>query len=183
MNKVLLGITGSVAATLTDKLVTALRLAGLEVQIVATASALYFWDYRLSPVPVWLDAHEWPGKTYHKNDEVKHIALRDWADILLIAPLTANTLAKMANGFCDNLLTSIIRAWDTGKPIVTAPAMNTKMWQHPLTAIQLAQLAEWYDFTIVPPASKLLACGDIGEGALADINDIVRAVTSIKKGD
>ena len=72
-----------------------------------------------------------------------HIEQRAWADLFLIAPLSANTLAKLSTGQCDNLLTCVARAWDFTKPIVAAPAMNTHMWTHPITRPQLDTLAEW----------------------------------------
>lgn len=195
--KILLGVTGSVAATLTEKLVNALRAAGHEVQIVATVPAYYFLGVgrigligrlsrklmrvRRTPshlygVPLWTDFEEWPGTSYRKNQEIPHIALRDWADAMVIAPLSANTLAKAASGICDNLLTCVLRAWDRGKPVVIAPAMNTKMWDHPATAEHLAKLRQWYDLRLVAPVAKKLACGDVGVGAMAGIEEIVKAI-------
>lgn len=127
----------------------------------------------------------------HIGDPVLHINLREWSDVALVAPLTAHTLAKLANGFCDDLLTSCLRAWDfghdkkrPGKPIVLAPAMNTAMWEHPLTRKQLnAVLQFWKDddnfpngIRIVEPQEKTLACGEIGVGALAPIETIIEAV-------
>jgi phosphopantothenoylcysteine decarboxylase len=123
------------------------------------------------------------------GDPVLHIQLRDWADIALVAPLSAHTLAKIAGGLCDDTLTCILRAWDfrpTGnrqvtntnsKPILLAPAMNTAMWNHPLTQqqFQIIQSFSASDTSIVkvlPPVVKTLACGDIGTGAMADLADI-----------
>lgn len=179
MSKILLGVTGSVAAALTEKLVKSLVYSGYSVQIAATRPALYFWDWKNSKVPVWLDEHEWPPGIYRKDDPIKHIELRDWADLFLLAPLSANTLGKLANGICDNLLTSVARAWDLNKPLVIAPAMNTRMWEYPATKLHLDRLAEWYKLRVVPPVEKLLACGDMGMGAMAEINDIVAAVNSV----
>lgn len=128
---------------------------------------------------------------WQKNMPVLHIELRKWADVLVIAPLTANTLAKMANGICDNLLTSVFRAWDPLKPVVVAPAMNTMMWESPKTDEHLETLMDMLDvvhdlrdedssytqnFFVVEPACKKLACGDEGKGALANIPDIVEEV-------
>ncbi|CAM9175148.1 unnamed protein product [Scytosiphon promiscuus] len=133
------------------------------------------------PIPVLGDADEW-GVWDTVGDPVLHIQLRDWADLLLVAPLSANTLAKLANGLCDNLVTCVARAWDfkNGKKFVAAPAMNTHMWEHPMTDRHLSTLKE-LDIVIVPPASKLLACGDTGVGALADVED-VRAVAMQQLG-
>jgi phosphopantothenoylcysteine decarboxylase len=123
-----------------------------------------------------------------------HIDLRDWADLLLIAPLSAHTLAKLSNGLCDDTLSCVVRAWDfghgarPGKPLILVPAMNTAMWQHPLTRLQLDTIRGFWNTTgkdpkegvsIVPPQVKKLACGEIGNGALASVEDIVKCVTII----
>jgi phosphopantothenoylcysteine decarboxylase len=128
-----------------------------------------------------------------------HIELRRWADLFLIAPLDANTLAKLAAGLADNCLTCVWRAWDPTRPVIIAPAMNTLMWEHPLTARHLRQLAsdagagpapdtldveelmDWMNqkcpkLRVVPPISKRLACGDVGVGAMAEVKEIVQAV-------
>lgn len=115
------------------------------------------------------------------NDSVLHIDLRSWADICVVAPLSAHTLSKIANGLCDDLLTCILRAWDfgNGKPVVLAPAMNTAMWEHPLTTMQLNTIKNFRNndvVKVVHPVAKTLACGDVGVGALADLNDIVTTV-------
>src|SRR5205807_1588870 len=97
-----------------------------------------------NPEVVYLDEDEWPGRRagqrYQREDPVLHIELRRWADVLLIAPLDANTLAKLATGLADNCLTCVWRAWDANRPVVLAPAMNTLMWDHPLTGRHLQQL-------------------------------------------
>ena len=108
-----------------------------------------------------------------------HISLRDWADVVVLAPLSAHTLAKVANGLCDDLLSSIMRAWDYEKPVVLAPAMNTNMWDHPLTEPQLRTIQGFSPkglVSVVDPISKELACGQVGKGALADVDSVVQAV-------
>ncbi|HEX4591998.1 MAG TPA: flavoprotein, partial [Gemmataceae bacterium] len=149
MAKILLGVTGSVAATRTPALVTALRGQGHQVRVVATRASLYFFDVaevvaaeasRDSAI-MTIDADEWPGDRYRRDDPVVHIELRRWADLFLIAPLDANTLAKVAVGLADNCLTCVWRAWDIARPVILAPAMNTLMWEHPLTGRHLRQLA------------------------------------------
>ena len=173
---VLLGVTGSVAATLTPRLVAALDVAGFEVRLVATRASLYFFDGRAFAGRIWTDDSEWPSAEYRKGQEIPHIALGDWADALVIAPLTANTLAKLAHGLADNLLTCTVRAWSIGKPFVAAPAMNTRMLESPLTGRQVAELRSTYGTMFVPSQSKQLACGAFGPGAMADVADIVEAV-------
>lgn len=174
---ILLGVTGSVAATLTPRLAEGLADIG-EVQIVTTRPALYFWNPETVSCRTWSEEDEWPGAVYTKDQPVPHIELRKWADVLVIAPLTANTLAKMANGLADNLLTCTVRAWGNEKPIIIAPAMNTHMWQHPACAEHIATLKRWYGdrLTLVDPIEKRLACGDTGVGAMARIETIVQTL-------
>lgn len=192
-NNVLLGVTGSVAAIKVPRLYQALRQAGYAVRVVATQASLYFFDPAeldpsypgRNPAVVSLDEDEWPGRQagrrYQPQDPVLHIELRRWADLLLIAPLDANTLAKLAHGLADNCLTCVWRAWDRQRPVVLAPAMNTLMWDHPLTRLHLQQLASLTGcrLCIVPPQEKQLACGDVGLGALAEVEQIVDAVRQL----
>jgi phosphopantothenoylcysteine decarboxylase len=203
MANVLLGVTGSVAAVRTPALVAALREQGHSVRVVATNSALYFFDPAdLEPGTLTVDADEWPGQRYSRDDPVLHIELRRWADLFVIAPLDANTLAKLAAGLADNCLTCVWRAWDVARPVVLAPAMNTLMWEHPLTARHLRQLAadaagrdppddlsaeqliEWINATagrlrVVGPITKRLACGDVGVGAMAEVEEIMAVVNAV----
>nr|XP_048724171.1 phosphopantothenoylcysteine decarboxylase isoform X3 [Caretta caretta] len=104
---------------------------------------------------------EIPGLWKGRTDPILHIDLRRWADLMLVAPLDANTLAKIANGICDNLLTCVIRAWDMTKPLLFCPAMNTAMWEHPITAQQVEQLKD-FGYMEIPCVVKRLVCGDEG---------------------
>jgi len=142
-------------------------------------------------------------RPWRRGDAILHIELRRWAHILVIAPLSANTLAKITGGFSDNLLTSVVRAWDTTgqlgegsevlkgkKRILVAAAMNTAMWRHPITKRQIAVLEDewgvgdddgdlhgnegWYE--VLRPQEKELACGDVGDGAMKDWNEIVQII-------
>ena len=102
---------------------------------------------------------------------------------MLIAPLDANTLAKLSNGICDNLLTCVVRAWDIEnikqKPIIICPAMNTCMYNHPITKNQLTQLTNQFGFSLVDSIEKILICGDSGIGAMANIETIVDYVSNL----
>ncbi|KAG1662842.1 hypothetical protein FOA52_010633 [Chlamydomonas sp. UWO 241] len=124
------------------------------------------------------DADEW--HSWKKvGDDVLHIELRRWADVLVIAPLSANTLAKVAGGLADNVLTCVVRAWDWGAaPMLVAPAMNTLMWSSPFTDQHLTVITR-LGAAVVPPVSKRLACGDTGIGAMADPADIAAAVSRV----
>jgi phosphopantothenoylcysteine decarboxylase len=174
-------VTGSVAAIYTHELVHDLRGDGHDVKVVATAASLYFFD----PVPLSRalvrDADEWPGEAYQRDDPVLHIELRRWADLLLLAPLDAHTLAKLALGLADNCLTCVYRAWDRTRPVVLVPAMNTLMWEHPATARHLRQIAEDLGpaLHVVQPISKRLACDDVGMGAMAERGDILEALRAL----
>jgi len=122
------------------------------------------------------DEDEWHYQHVGK-DPVVHIELRKWADVFLIAPLSANTLAKISHGLCDNLLTSVARAWDYNKPMLIAPAMNTFMWDNPLTGEQLKKM-ESLGAMVISPVIKTLACGDTGSGALAPVDEVLRIVVA-----
>jgi phosphopantothenoylcysteine decarboxylase len=207
MARLILGVTGSVAAIRTPALFRALSTAGHEVRVVATDPALYFFDpAELDPAGTALegrvlfrDADEWPEALYRRGDAVLHIELRKWADMLIVAPLDANTLAKFAIGLSDNCLTCVFRAWDFAKPVVLAPAMNTFMWESPVTLRHLGQLLEDRSgaplpggfslddapaafarhaprVVLIPPQAKRLACGDIGVGAMAEVTEIAEVV-------
>lgn len=209
MANILLGVTGSVAAIRTPELYAALRRGGHAVRVVATQAATYFFDpVALEPAGpernravVSLDEDEWPGQRWQRDDPVLHIELRRWADAFAIAPLDANTLAKLASGFCDNCLTCVWRAWDTARPVVLAPAMNTLMWEHPLTVQHLCQIASlagggtppplplddlviWINHAcprlrLIAPQTKRLACGDVGVGAMAAVEEVVSTVNGL----
>lgn len=206
MANVLLGVTGSVATIHTPLLFEALEQAGHAVKIVATKPSLYFFDATAiasenghrNRNAVILDEDEWPGQAYQRGDAVLHIELRRWAEIFVIAPLGANSLAKFACGLADNCLTCVWHAWDRARPVILAPAMNTLMWEHPVTLRQFRQLAAdfgldadssldldaslaWINaakigMTIVPPISKRLACDDVGIGAMAERTEILEAI-------
>ena len=157
--RVLLVATGSVAAVKVPALAYALlTVLGVEVRIVMTNRANHFYsvcaenydaaswkDFQSidPPVEILRDEDEWRFNSI--GQPVLHIDLASWADLLLIAPLSANTLAKMANGLCDNLATCVARAWDASKPIILCPAMNTKMWNHPLTSKQLTDMESFFE--------------------------------------
>lgn len=199
----LLLVSGSVAAIKTWQLRAALLAvlpADSHVRVVATSSAMHFLSSdataketaqlqsddgappstTAAPTAVLTDADEWAAWS-NRGDPVVHIELRKWADVACVAPLCANTLAKIATGICDNLLTSVMRAWEwRTKPVVLAPAMNTTMWEHPLTAPQLALIQSWSPMcVVVPPVAKTLVCGDTGVGAMAACQAIADAVARV----
>ena len=138
-------------------------------------------------VEYYRDADEWREYQGVGSSPVLHIELRKWADIFVIAPCTANTLAKLACGLADNLLTCVARAWEFGedgrvaKPFLIAPAMNSCMWSHPITSTHLSVLQGW-GVLVISPIEKVLACGDKGVGAMGEVEAIVmKACEAVKK--
>ncbi|PFH36450.1 flavoprotein [Besnoitia besnoiti] len=184
---VLLAVTGSVAAIKTREVVEELHAEGrrrqveVELKLIATKSAAHFLEGDVRPSDLILtDEDDW--KSWRKKgDPVLHIELRRWADVLVIAPLSANSLAKLAHGLCDNLVTCVARAWSFAKPCVVFPAMNTLMWEHPLTTQQLDTL-RGFGVKVVDPVSKTLACGDTGTGALPPPKEVAQAVFQAARG-
>jgi len=178
MVKILIGCTGSVATIKVPLLCDVLTKSfdSAEISLIVTKNSLHFFDPAELPgnVHVYKDEDEWMNWK-ERGDPIMHIDLGKWADIFIIAPLDANTLGKISNGLCDNLLTSTVRAWTMSKPLVFCPAMNTKMYTHPLTAIQFNMLIGW-GYKMVPVVEKTLVCGDTGLGAMAEVGTIVDVV-------
>lgn len=173
--RILLAASGSVASIKFESLCRSF-CEWAEVKAVATKSSLHFLDKSSLPreVTLYTDEEEW--SSWKKiGDGVLHIELRKWADLMIIAPLSANTLAKIAGGLCDNLLTCIVRAWDYNKPLYVAPAMNTFMWSNPFTKRHLDTIND-LGISLIPPVTKRLACGDYGNGAMAEPSEIYTTV-------
>ncbi|KAL1994251.1 hypothetical protein VTN49DRAFT_2920 [Thermomyces lanuginosus] len=208
---ILLAASGSVATIKLPNIAAALSRhhPNVSIRIILTESAAQFLRGQsaeqptvesLTTIPgvdaVYRDYDEWAEPGWTRGAPILHIELRKWAHVLAVVPCSADTLAKWANGFADNLLLSVLRAWDTTglvdaeikerRPMVfAAPAMNTAMWRHPVTALHLQTLRdEWGRsapgknpwITILDPISKELACGDVGDGAMMDWRDIVKAI-------
>jgi len=177
--KIVIGITSSIAAYRIPNLVSALVRKNFEIRTLVTDRATALVSPQalavMSQQPCFSDADEWTN-----TEHVLHIELARWAEAMLIAPLTANTLAKIAQGFCDNLLTSTVRALgDT--PLLLAPAMNTRMWENKLTQHHLELCKQYYNVILIPPIEKRLADGDTGMGALAEDESMIAVLESIRK--
>ncbi|KAH8316250.1 hypothetical protein KR067_002915 [Drosophila pandora] len=201
---VILAATGSVATIKMSQLIKELSDESLpfkiHVKVLITESAKHFFELEQIPehVPIYHNRDEWI--TWNKRgDPVLHIDLGKWADLLVIAPLSANSLSKIATvsspfivkylrskhyfiffvlwlqGICDNLVTCVVRAWDLQKPLLFAPAMNTRMYDHPITREQIDKIVSW-GYKEIPCISKTLMCGDTGNGAMAEVPTIVQAV-------
>lgn len=195
--RILLGLTGSVATVLYVKLVEELQLLGI-VDVILTERAHHFVDMPLlcdavekKGGVIYTDKDEWhwthnqiSERKWLKNDKVLHIELRDRSSAFVIAPCSANTLGKITNGICDNLLTSVARAWDKNRPMVLAPAMNTHMWEHPITKKQLELFNSFSRNNFwISPQDKMLACNTKGVGALAEISTIVKVTQELMRWD
>lgn len=169
--KVLIGITGGIAAYKICELIRMFKREGAAVNVVVTPNALHFVTkltlQSLSQNNVFTDEFEIP------DYKPEHIALSDDADVMVIAPATANTISKLACGICDNLLTSIACAFK--KPIFLAPAMNTNMWDNPIIQANIERLAE-NGYWILEPESGFLACGAEGKGRLCSLDTIFDTV-------
>ena len=167
-NKILVKITGSIAAYKSAYLISKLIQSKFEVKVVVTKSSLQFIGIAtlegLTHMPVFSD-------TFAQGKMMSHIDLTKWADLTIVVPADANTINKFASGIADNLVTSLFMAQDFSKPYLIAPAMNTNMYNHPATQKSLKILAEWGS-KILPTDDGHLACGDEGLGKLLDTNKI-----------
>ena len=177
---ILIGITGGIAAYKICELIRMFKRQNANVRVICTPNALNFVTkltlQNLSQNEVGVDEFEIP------DFKPEHISYADEADIMIIAPATANTIGKIANGICDNLLTSIVCAFK--KPVVIAPAMNCNMWENPIIQENIQKLRST-GYEIIEPESGFLACGYNGTGRLADLNKIfdktVEIINSKKK--
>jgi phosphopantothenoylcysteine decarboxylase/phosphopantothenate--cysteine ligase len=173
LNKtIVLGITGGIAAYKAAEIVRLLVKEGATVRVIMTKNAQEFITpltlQTLSGNPVSTEIF-----SLTQESEIGHIRLADTADLILIAPATANVIAKLAHGLADDLLTTVLLA--TTAPVVIAPAMNVHMYAHPLVQENLRKLTS-LGYRVVEPSEGLLACGYEGKGRLADPEDIVEEV-------
>ena len=169
--KIILGITGGIAAYKCAHLVRLLIKEGAEVKVILTKSAAEFITAKTLSV---LSKNEVVTDFYSSTDIWNnHVALAAWADLLLIAPLTANTLAKMSHGLCDNFLLATFLSCRT--KCMVAPAMDLEMYHHPTTMKNL-EILRSFKIEIIPAESGELASGLSGEGRMAEPENIVRAI-------
>ncbi|APH14862.1 phosphopantothenoylcysteine decarboxylase / phosphopantothenate--cysteine ligase [Clostridium sporogenes] len=177
MNKkcVVLGVTGGIASYKALDIVSKLKKLNYDVNVIMTKSALQF----IHPLPfqslsgnmVSNDMFEEP-----KAFEIQHISLAKKADMILVAPATANIIGKVANGIADDMLSTTIMAATC--PVVFVPAMNTNMYKNPIVKNNIEKL-KGFGYEFINPISGRLACGDVGEGKMADTEDIVEIADSM----
>ena len=168
--RIIVGITGGIAAYKAPELVRLLKKQGHEVRCAATEHALQFVTRvtleTVSGAPLYSDLFA-SGRT-------EHISLKDWGEMLIVAPATANIIGKVANGIADDALSTLLLAF-SGKPVIMAPAMNCEMWAHPAVQRNIETLKAW-GIRMVGPEEGELACGVNGVGRMSEPDAIAAAV-------
>lgn len=172
---ILLGVTGGIAAYKSASLASLLVKAGAEVRVIMTENAKNF----ITPITFeTLTGHKCITDTFDRNFEfsVEHVSLAQKADAIMIAPATANVIAKLAHGLADDMLTTTVLA--SKAPKIIAPAMNTGMYENPVTQDNLSLLQK-YGMEVVTPASGRLACGDVGAGKMPEPETLIEYIYKV----
>lgn len=175
MKTIILGVSSSVAVYKSVQLTSDLLKKGYDVEVIETKNATNFVTplqfSSLTKHKTYIDTFEEP-----KEYNIEHISLAKKANVFIVAPATANIIAKLANGICDDMLTTTFLACDC--PKIIAPAMNTKMYENPITQENIEKLKK-HGVKIVEPSEGLLACKDVGKGKLADIPTLIEAIEEV----
>ena len=169
---ILVKLSGSIACYKTCHVVSRLSQAGHDVRCAMSPAARQFVGLATLE---GLSGNRVATETFEPGEWMEHIELPRWADLTLLCPATANRLNKMAAGIADDVVGNLFLTHDFAKPYLIAPAMNTRMWQHPTTQASVARLTGM-GLEFVDPDSGLLACREVGAGRLADPDDIVALV-------
>lgn len=174
---ILVGISGGIAAYKIPELIRSLIKEGAEVRVVVTQNALEFVTE--------LTLQTLSGSRVYSNvfaaineHSTEHISLPDWADLMVVAPTTANVIGKMASGIADDALTTTLCSCAARKPIIIVPAMNDKMWENPATQQAIRTLQSWSNISVLEPSEGPLACGTSGKGRMPEIAIIQEAIES-----
>ena len=174
MKNILLGVTGGIAAFKSASIVSLLKKKGYDVKVVMTKNATNIIGpltlETLSRNRIYVDM--WDTNPHY---EVEHISLADWADMVLIAPATYNIIGKVANGIADDMLTTIISAVSTRKPVFFALAMNVNMYENPILKENINKLKS-YDYRFIEVEEGLLACNYVAKGRMTEPEDIVAEI-------
>lgn len=175
---ILVTVCGGISSYKTCELVRLLIKGGFSVKVMMTAAATKFVTplvfQELSKSPVYLDMFN-----LTQTENIKHISLAQWADICVVAPLSANTLSKVAQGICDNLPTTVICALPKNTKVVLAPAMNESMWKNPIIQGNVAKLKGLKKYIVLEPKKGELACGTYGEGRMPEVAEIYKKTKSL----
>lgn len=183
--KVVLGVSGGIAAYKAIDLASKMTAAGAEVRTVLTENALHLVGAKsfeaVTGGPAYTNLWSTGCLTAEQEEfKIGHINLADWADVIVVAPATANILGKFASGICDELLsTTLCACW--AKPMLFAPAMNDKMWANPAVQ-ENVKFAERIGVKMIGPRQGRLACGSEGLGRMAEPQEILEAVEKIAAG-
>lgn len=176
--KIIIGVTGSVAAYKACYLVNVLIKNGCDVKVVMTDSAAKFIGaatfQALTNHPVYTDL--WNP---FNLDSIEHITLAQWADAIVIAPVTSHTISKIACGLCDNFLTAVVAASLPKTPVIIAPAMNVNMWNNEFFQANYQKLKKNKRFFLINPRDGILACRETGKGKIASTESIVECLKKI----
>ncbi|ACL77478.1 bifunctional phosphopantothenoylcysteine decarboxylase/phosphopantothenate--cysteine ligase CoaBC [Ruminiclostridium cellulolyticum] len=173
MRNIILGVTGSIAAYKAADIANILTKRGYNVDVIMTKSAMEFITpltfQSLTKNKVYLNMFE-----EITPKEIKHISLAKKADLCLIAPASANLIGKIVSGIADDMLTTVVMAMNN-VPVYICPAMNTNMYNNPIVQRNITTLSE-LGYRFIDPKEAVLACGDLGKGALADVETIINTV-------
>jgi phosphopantothenoylcysteine decarboxylase/phosphopantothenate--cysteine ligase len=182
--KLLLGVTGGIAAYKAADLTSQAIKAGFEVRVMMTPSATRFVGpltfEALTGHAVFVDLLATGEGDAEGPSSIRHISWARWPDMVCLAPLTMTTLGKLAVGIADNAVTTVVHALEPQIPVLLCPAMNTQMWDHPTTRRNLSWIAETGRYQVVAPTAKRLACGEVGVGGLAEVPDILAALLAVR---
>ncbi|MCF7908004.1 MAG: hypothetical protein K9L86_03925 [Candidatus Omnitrophica bacterium] len=177
-SNILIGVCGGISSYKTCELVRLFIKGGFSVKVMMTNSATKFVTplvfQELSRNSVYIDMFN-----LTKEENVKHISLAQWADICVVAPLSANTLSKVACGICDNLLTTVICALPKDVKVLLAPAMNEFMWKNPIIQDNVAKLKGLKKYIALESERGELACGAYGEGRMPEVVEIYKKTKSL----
>ncbi len=168
---IVLGVTGSISAYKAADITSKLTKEGHDVHIILTDGGSRF----ITPLALQtLSKNKVHTEFFEEGipDQVKHIDLAQNADVLVIAPASANIIGKIASGIADDLLSATVVAAATTTPVYLAPAMNTNMYENPIVQENIAKLRK-LGYRFIEPKESMLACGVVGKGALADVDEIV----------
>lgn len=177
--KILLCVTGGIAVYKVCTLVNLFLKEGADVRVIMTSAATQFVTpltfQALTNHAVYFDMFKLVN-----YEEIEHITLAKWADICIIAPATANTIGKIANGIADNILTTVIMALPQKTKVIIAPAMNVEMWNNPIVKKNVDSLKKMSNkYIFINPIEGILACRDEGIGKISDNKDIIECVKKV----
>jgi len=176
---IVLGVTGSISAYKAADITSRLKKAGHDVHVILTEGGAQF----ITPLTLQTLSRNKVHTDFFEEGlpkEVKHIDLAQDADLVVIAPASANIIGKIACGIADDILSATVMAAATTTPVYLAPAMNTNMYENPIVQGNIDKLRS-LGYRFIEPKESLLACGVVGKGALADVDEIVRIIEGIGK--